>query len=130
MKSVKFGIIGSGIVWRFHKSGWKNNPKIRFTSIYDINEKLARRTAKLNKMDYFTNPDDFLKSDIDAVLIMVPHFLHEQYVIAAAEAGKHVLCEKPMATTLEGCDQMIKATKKAGVKFMVAENHRFLPAHD
>ncbi|MFX0074739.1 MAG: Gfo/Idh/MocA family protein [Candidatus Hermodarchaeota archaeon] len=130
MNSVKFGIIGSGIVWRFHKSGWKNNPKIRFTSIYDINEKMAKRIAKTNKMNYFNNPDDFFKSDIDAVLIMVPHFLHEQYVIAAAEARKHVLCEKPMATTLEGCDQMIKATEKAGVKFMIAENHRFLPAHE
>ena len=91
---------------------------------------IARSIAKANKMNYFNDPDDFFKSDIDAVLIMVPHFLHEQYVIAAAEAGKHVLCEKPMATTLEGCDQMIKATEKAGVKFMIAENHRFLPAHD
>src|SRR4030043_385775 len=46
-----------------------------------------------------------------------------------AAAGKHGLCEKPMATTLEGCDMMIKATRDAGVKFMIAENHLFLPAH-
>jgi predicted dehydrogenase len=97
--------------------------------VFDINEKTARRSAKVNKMTYCSSIDDLLKSDIDAVLIMVPHFLHERYVIAAAEADKHVLCEKPMATTLEGCDDMIKATEKAGVKFMIAENHRFLPAH-
>ncbi|MBY9014731.1 MAG: Gfo/Idh/MocA family oxidoreductase [Candidatus Lokiarchaeota archaeon] len=130
MTYVKFGIIGSGSVWRFHKFGWNNDPKIRFTAVYDVNEKVARRTAKVNNMSFFKDPEDFFKSDIDAVLIMVPHYLHEKYVIAAAKAGKHVLCEKPMATTLEGCDQMIEATKKAGVKFMIAENHRFLPAHE
>ena len=129
MESVKFGIIGSGTVWRFHKIGWNNNPKIKFTAVYDVNEGVARRTAKLNKMSFYETPESFLKSDIDAVLILVPHYLHEEYVIAASEAGKHVLCEKPMATTLEGCDLMINATKKAGVKFMIAENHRFLHAH-
>jgi len=129
MEFVKYGIIGSGTVWRFHRIGCKSNPKIKFTSVYDINEKVARRSAKTSKMNYYNSVDDLIKSDIDAVLIMVPHFLHEKYVTAAAEAGKHVLCEKPMATTLEGCDDMIKATKKAGVKFMIAENHRFLPAH-
>lgn len=129
MDKIKFGIIGCGGAWKFHSAGCKNNPKIEFKSIFDVNEKLAKKTAKIHKLDYFTNLDNFLNSDIEAVLIMVPHYLHEEMVIAAAEAGKHVLCEKPMATTLEGCDEMIKTTKKAGVKFMIAENHRFLPAH-
>jgi len=130
MNVVKYGIIGTGGAWQFHRAGCKENPKVKFVSVFDINEKKARRTAKNFKMEAFSSDlDAFFKSDIDAVIIMVPHFLHEQYVIAAAEAGKHVLCEKPMATTLEGCDQMIEATRKAGVKFMIAENHRFLPAH-
>jgi predicted dehydrogenase len=129
MEYVKYGIIGCGGVWRFHNAGTRNNPKIKFVSAYDINEKIVKRTAKKFNMNYFTNLDKFLRSDIDAVIIMVPHYLHEEMVIAAAEAGKHVLCEKPMATTLEGCDKMIETTKKAGVKFMIAENHRFLPAH-
>lgn len=129
MKHVKYGIIGCGGAWAFHSAGSKNNPKIKFNSVYDINEKAAKRAARIHKIQYYTDINKFLKSDIDAVIIMVPHFLHEEMVIAAAEAGKHVLCEKPMATTLEGCDLMINATKKAGVKFMIAENHRFLPAH-
>jgi predicted dehydrogenase len=129
MDFVRYGIIGSGTVFRFHHQGVKNNLKIKFKSLFDINEKSAQRMAKKYKMDYYNNLNDFLKSDIDAVIVLVPHYLHEQYVIAAAEAGKHVLCEKPMATTLEGCDEMIRATNKAGIKFMIAENHRFLPAH-
>jgi len=130
MKEVKFGLIGAGIVYVYHKMGLKSNPKINFTSLYDINLSGARRIAKVNGMEAFTSLDELLKSDIDAVLIMTPHYLHVEQVNAAAEAGKHVLCEKPMATTLEGCDEMIKSTKKAGVKFMIAENHRFLPAHE
>jgi len=126
MKFVKYGIIGLGIVWLYHIRATKNSPKIKYVSAFDINEKIAKRAARKYQLDYFTDFDKFLKSDIDAVLIMVPHYLHEEMVIAAAKSGKHVLCEKPMATTLEGCDQMINATKKAGVKFMIAENHRFL----
>jgi predicted dehydrogenase len=129
MNYVKFGIIGVGGAWKFHSAGTKNSKKMKFTATFDINEKAVKKTAKQYKMDYYTELDKFLKADIDAVLIMVPHFLHEEMVIASAEAGKHVLCEKPMATTLESCDAMINATKKAGVKFMIAENHRFLPAH-
>jgi predicted dehydrogenase len=70
-----------------------------------------------------------LAADIDAVLVLVPHVYHDDLVVAAAQAGKHVLCEKPMGTTVEGCRRMSAACKDAGVKFMVAENHRFLPAH-
>ena len=129
MDKVKFGIIGCGSAWAFHSAGTRSIKTIKFNSCYDIDEKTAKRTAKKYKMDYYTDLNKFLQSDIDAVLIMVPHYLHEEMVTKSAEAGKHVLCEKPMATTLEGCDQMINATKKAGVKFMIAENHRFLPAH-
>lgn len=126
---IRYGIIGAGSAWTFHRAGCRKNPKVKFVSAYDINEKKAKRTAKTFNMTAYSNLDEFFKSEMDAVIIMVPHFLHEEMVVAAAEAGKHVLCEKPMATTLEGCDQMIQATRKAGVKFMIAENHRFLPAH-
>lgn len=127
---VKLGIIGAGsAVWRYHKLGTKNNPQIKFISGYDINEKKLAKAAKYSKLEPYSNLDNFLKSDIDAVMVLVPHYLHKDLVIAAAEAGKHVICEKPMATTLEECDEMIAATKKAGIKFMIAENHRFLPAH-
>ena len=129
MDVVKFGIIGTGEVWRFHKLGSKNNPKIKFVAAYDVDENKLKNVSKFSKLETYTNLEVFLKSDIDAVLVLVPHYLHKDIVVAVAEAGKHVICEKPMATTLEECDEMIAASKKAGVKFMIAENHRFLPAH-
>lgn len=130
MKFVKYGIVGCGLAGTYHLAATKDSPKIRFVSAYDINQKLANKFAEKFKMNSFSSYEDFLKSDIEAVLINVPHYLHEEMVVAAAETGKHVLCEKPMATTLEGCDIMIEATRKAGVKFMIAENHRFLPVHN
>ncbi|NVM30291.1 MAG: Gfo/Idh/MocA family oxidoreductase [Candidatus Helarchaeota archaeon] len=129
MHRVKIGVVGGGIAARFHLAACKNSPLVKFVAVLDRDEKNAERIAKVYKLMPFSNLAEFLNSDIDAVLVAVPHFLHEEYVIAASEAGKHVLCEKPMATTLEGCDQMIAATRKSNVKFMVAENHRFLPAH-
>lgn len=129
MEYIKYGIVGTGGAWAFHRKGMRENPKIRIQSIFDIDERAAKIAAKRVDAAYFTSYEAFLDSDIDAVLIMVPHYLHEDYVLKAFAKGKHVLCEKPMATTLEGCDLMINAARKTGKKFMIAENHRFLPAH-
>lgn len=132
MDHVKFGVIGAGGAWSFHSNACLDSPVVRFTAIFDVNRKLAVKTAKMydkGEMKAFDDIREFLKSDIDAVLITVPHAYHEGITAQAAAAGKHILCEKPMATTLEGCDMMIEAARRAGVKFMIAENHRFLPAH-
>jgi predicted dehydrogenase len=64
---------------------------------------------------------------VDAVDICLPHDLHEPVALAAAQAGKHILCEKPVAATLEEADRMIAACEKAGVVLMVAENETFSP---
>jgi len=129
LKSVQFGVIGGGIAARFHLAACKRSYNVKYTAVYDIDEKTTKRIARVYKLTPYYSLDEFLNSDIEAVLIAVPHYLHEEYVSLAAAHGKQVLCEKPMATTLEGCDQMIEATHKANVKFMIAENHRFLPAH-
>ncbi len=132
MGQVRFGVIGAGSAWSFHSAGCAQSPVVKFVSVYDINAERASEVARrytVNEMRAYSDLQEFLRSEIDAVLVMVPHAYHEGIVVECAAAGKHVLCEKPMATTLEGCDMMIEATRDAGVKFMIAENHRFLPAH-
>lgn len=131
MAPVKFGIVGCGQAAYFHVLAAKSNPKknLGFVAAYDVNERALSRISKMHKLTPYSELDQFLTSDIDAVLLAVPHYLHAQLTKTVAEAGKHVLCEKPMATTLEDCDSMTRETKKAGVKLMIAENHRFLPAH-
>ncbi|MHA1131040.1 MAG: Gfo/Idh/MocA family protein [Candidatus Helarchaeota archaeon] len=129
MNFVKFGVIGCGQAASMHAIAAKKSSNLKFIAAYDVKEKVVKKFAKRYKLAPYNDLDAFLQSDIEAVLIIVPHFLHAELTIAAAKAGKHVLCEKPMATSLKDCDAMIAATKRAGVKFMIAENHRFLPAH-
>ena len=129
---VKFGVIGGGQAFFFHSNGDRGSDIIAYTAIYDRNYENAKKMALTYKdgiLVPYDNLDEMLASDIDAVLVMVPHVYHVEMVCRAAAAGKHVLCEKPMGTTVEGCRKMIAACKQAGVKFMIAENHRFLPAH-
>src|SRR4030042_501071 len=132
MEAVRFGVIGVGSAWSFHSSGCSESPVVRFVAVYDINAAQASGLAgryRANEMRACTDLRELLQSEIDAVLVLAPHAYHEEIVVQCAAAGKHVLCEKPMATTLEGCDMMIKATRDAGAKFMIAEDNRFLPAH-
>jgi predicted dehydrogenase len=67
--------------------------------------------------------------EIDAVYIALPNSMHAEYTIRAARAGKHVLCEKPMATTLADCRAMIEACRKANVKLMIAYRCQYHPSH-
>ncbi|MDR2245154.1 MAG: M24 family metallopeptidase [Treponema sp.] len=129
---VKFGIIGGGGAFHFHSNGDRGSDIIDYTAIYDRDYENAKKMALTYKdgvMIPYETLDEMLAADIDAVLVMVPHVYHVEMVCKAAAAGKHVLCEKPMGTTVEGCRKMIAACKEARVKFMIAENHRFLPAH-
>jgi predicted dehydrogenase len=133
MKQLTFGIVGAGSAFRFHYLGAKSSEAIRFTAVYDTNFDRAKRVALKfsagNPMEAFETLDHMLDSGIEAVLVMVPHLYHEEIVIKCAEKGKHVLCEKPMGMTVEACRNMIAACKRNKVRFMIAENHRFLPAH-
>jgi len=64
--------------------------------------------------------------DLDAVAVTSPEFTHEEYVIKAFEAGKHVFCEKPMAITPDGCDRMLRAWQASGKHFMIGFNMRYM----
>jgi predicted dehydrogenase len=64
--------------------------------------------------------------DLDAVAVMSPEFTHEDYVLKAFNAGKHVFCEKPMAITTDGCDRMLRAWRQSGKRFMVGFNMRYM----
>jgi len=76
--------------------------------------------------DYWAALDD---PALEAVDICLPHDLHADVAVAAAQAGKHVLTEKPLADTLDNADRMIAAAERAGVVLMVAENERFSPLY-
>ena len=133
MERVKFGMIGCGGPLFFHTFYAEQSSIIEYTAMYDIDYERACEMAEIctwANMKPYRELDDMLASDIDAVIIAIPHYQHEEMVEKCADAGKHVLCEKPMAITVEGCKRMIEAAKRNNVKLMIAENHRFLPAHN
>jgi len=103
--------------------------KVKLTAVCDIQEEAARQYAKPAGVDaVYTDFEKMLReADIDAVDICTIHDQHPAQTIAAAEAGKHVLTEKAMAHSLQGCREMIEATDKAGVTLMVAQNLRYVP---
>jgi UDP-N-acetyl-2-amino-2-deoxyglucuronate dehydrogenase len=132
LDKVHVGIIGAGSAGLLHALSYSQIPsKAQLVAVCDVNETVAKSIATAYKVEKtFTDYRKMLEmKDINAVSICLPHSLHVEVTEAAAKAGKHILCEKPMATTLRDCDRMIGAARKAGVKLMIAENHRWTPAH-
>ena len=104
--------------------------KVKLTAVCDIREKAARTYAKaVGISSVYTNFEELLnKEEIDAVDICTIHDQHKNQTILAAEAGKHILLEKPMATSMQECRDMVKATEKAKVTYMIAQVLRYLPS--
>ncbi|MDY7009420.1 MAG: Gfo/Idh/MocA family oxidoreductase [Planctomycetota bacterium] len=123
MKKVRWGVIGcGGIASRRTIPEFKkivSNAEI--VSVMDISAERAKQVAEQFEVPHFCNTEEeLLARDIDAVYIATPQNVHASQTIQAAEAGKHILCEKPIAITVEEVDRMEKACAKVGVKFMLA----------
>lgn len=86
---------------------------------------LSRRYGIARACDYEGADELFESGEIDAVYIALPNDMHREYTVRAANAGLHVLCEKPMATSVRDCEAMIRATRDAGVKLMIAYRLHF-----
>ena len=128
MKKLKIGIVGLGYMGNYHMRSYLANPRCSVFAVCDIDEKGAMHKMKeLNcTAKYFSDYDMFLEQ-VDAVSICSPNHMHASQSIAAAKAGKHVLCEKPMATSLEDAQRILAAVEKAEIKFMVGYHRRFNP---
>ena len=95
----------------------------------DQNRALAQQSGIDAKNIYtYDNYDDIAKNpEIDVVYIVLPNSMHPEYTIRPAKAGKHVLCEKPMATSVADCEAMIAASKAAGKQLMIAYRQQYEP---
>jgi predicted dehydrogenase len=126
--------IGIGIVSFAHGhanaycDSMKGMDDVRLVAAWDDNEERGRGAAERYGMAFDTDLDSLLaRPEIDAVIVTSETNRHADAVEAAARAGKHILCQKPMATTLEDCDRIIAAVEKAGVKFQMAFQMRCDP---
>jgi len=126
---VKVGIIGLGGIGQIHLEKFKAFPeKVQIVAVSDVVPSLVGDTAKKYGAEGYGDSDKLLdRKDVDAVSICVPNYLHAQVAVAAAEAGKHILLEKPIAVTLNEADAIISAVEKSGVKLMLGFNQLFNP---
>ena len=130
MKILNWGLIGAGDIARKRIApALRDLSKCNFVSVCRSKSELAEQFAKeFGAKKWFADWRELLKDDeIDAVYIATPVFLHKEQTIFAAEHGKHVLCEKPMALNLAECDEMIAACKANNVKLGIAYYRRFYP---
>lgn len=131
MKKLKIGIIGCGSIAKHrHMPEYHANNGTEIAAVCDSNEERASVFGDLYQAKVYTDYKELLaNANIDAVSVCTPNYLHAPISIAALNAGKHVLCEKPMATSKEEALEMIEAASNNGKKLMIAHNQRFVPAH-
>ena len=137
-KELRIGLIGCGLMGRTHSNGYKRIgdffPELEYRPV--LKTVCARSTDKVqafaNQWGYESVETDWkaviARDDIDAVDICTPNNMHAEIAIAAAQAGKMILCEKPLARTLTEAQQMVEAIEKAGVNNTVWYNYRRIPA--
>jgi predicted dehydrogenase len=131
MSLLRVALVGCGIISEAHIRAYeKHKDRARITICCDVDEEKARQRADLIGdarvvTDYQAVLDD---PEIDAVELCTPHHLHAAATIAAARAGKHIMCQKPLTNTLEECDAMIAAAREANVVLYYGEMNRTTPA--
>ncbi len=129
---MNFGIIGcGGIADRRTIPGMIESDKVKILAVEDISEELAKKVSqKYGVTEYTTSEDKLLKNDnIQAVYIGAPVFAHTEQIIKAADAGKHILCEKPLALSTRETEKIIEYCEKKNVALQVGFMMRYHGYH-
>ncbi len=127
---VRIGLIGAGGIAGAHVGGYRRNTDtVRLSAVADPVVESALKRAEGTDAAIYTDYREMLaRADIDAVDICLPHHLHRDAIVAAARAGKHVLCEKPLCLTAEEAADVAAEVAASGITVMCAHNQLFLPA--
>ena len=117
-----------------HQRGWANvfrgDPRVALRCAWDSDERRGREAAERLGIPFLPRLDDVLgRGDVQAVTICTTNNTHADLAVAAARAGKHIMMQKPMATTLADCDRIVAAVEAAGVRYYQSHNLRFDPVH-
>lgn len=125
---IRVGLIGAGYIGEVHAEAWSRIPKAKLVAVTAKRWENAARLARRFGARAHREAESLL-ADVDVADVCVPTFLHERFVVMAALAGKHVLCEKPLALSLSAADRIIEVVERARIKFMVAHVMRFWPEY-
>ncbi|MCZ8515188.1 Gfo/Idh/MocA family oxidoreductase [Paenibacillus filicis] len=127
MKKVKIGVIGAGSISSMHLDAYASHPEVELVAICDMNRTRAEeQAAKYGIPNVYSQASELLaNSEVDAVSICTWNNTHAEFSIAALEAGKHVLCEKPLCQTVEQALEVEAAVKRSGRVFQVGFVRRY-----
>lgn len=127
---VRIGLIGAGGIAGAHVAGYLRNPEtVVFAAVADpVRDHAVARARGTDAVLFDDYRRMITEADIDAVDICLPHHLHRDAILAAVEAGKHVLCEKPLCLDADEAAEIAAAVRASGVTVMCAHNQLFLPA--
>ncbi len=128
---IRVGVIGCGKIAQVrHIPEYAANPDCELVAFFNPNRKRAEDMAeKYGGKVYDTAEELLADPTIDAVSVCAANYAHAELTIKALKAGKHVLCEKPMATTIEDCEAMVAAAQESGKFLMIGHNQRLAKAH-
>ena len=140
---LRVGILGMGVMGWFHATQYARLEGVELAAIADVNparlearEEVVGNIARegghidLEAVARYTDASALIaEAGVDIVDVCLPTYLHARYAVEALEAGRHVLCEKPMALTLEDADRMIAASERADRRLMIAQCIRFWPEY-
>ena len=128
MQKIRYGIVGCGFFGSVQAQQLKKIKNAELISVYSRSGDSAKKLSDLVDCEYNLKLSDLTKrNDIDAIIVTTPNNLHKKPVILAAENKKHILCEKPFATTITDAKEMIKSAKKNKITLMVGHMMHFYP---
>jgi myo-inositol 2-dehydrogenase/D-chiro-inositol 1-dehydrogenase len=128
MDKIRIGIIGAGYIGGVHASVLLRDERVELSQVQDISQERAEQLARTSGAKVAPGAHELIES-VDAVYITTPNTKHTELAVAAAHAGKHVFCEKPMATNLPDARRVLEAAQASRAVFQVGHNRRFAPVY-
>ena len=128
MDKIKIGIIGTGYMGGTHAQIFARDERCEVAALFDVRRERMERVARLTGARTMENAEQVIEAS-DAIVVTTPNTRHVELAIVAANAGKHVLCEKPMATNLADAKRVLDAANNSTAVFQVGHNRRYAPVY-
>lgn len=124
---LRVGVVGAGVMGALHAAGWKETPA-EFVGVFSLYPEMVQSVIETCGGQAYPSVDALIE-DVDVLDICAPTHIHHELALKAAAAGKHVICEKPLARTVSQAEEMIAACEQAGVRLLVGHVVRYFPQY-
>jgi predicted dehydrogenase len=128
-EKLRAAVVGTGLVGMGHARSYANSELVELVYVCDLIEDRAKEAASRFECEYTLDYGDIASSDVDIVSIVTPDFAHTAPAMAMLDAGKHVLTEKPLTTSLNEASQLVAKAREKGLTLSVNLGMRFQPSH-